>query len=522
VARQAACHIAAYVLPRTKLSLQPPWTPWHGIEIPGELFYSFDEARRLARAEKLEESLNHFDEAIRRDPLNPYIRVERAAVYDQLGLWIDALASYVDAVTIESWFDRRAWERYGRIVRDERRGGPSRSSRSPNGTAALLVARYRAVCSLAAAQRLAKQWAENTSQQTIQPKRRAETALVIDRLRPLVVSYARLMMEAHNVDESTRDVVERSIEENDPDTLRRVFQFAALAEAAAIRDDYLRRGHRRRLSKRLAITKEAMRVLPIWAALQYHYVELVQALAGGPINFKNRLGPWMTGSSKGPGGHQGQNIRWLDEIDEKVGLRADEAKLLDWPPDPDGVSDWLDNTLSLPKKMAAKFGWGGVVHGWQAHYNTACAFAAGMMTEELRSLGQKTGDEVEKRNNRLVRLAINELSRAVVATDSQFAAGRSVWLRQGDQDFDQLRSTDPYKAFVERYLPHAQPASTVPPNPTPIAIRDHITRMVTDYARSRESFWRQQAKENALDASEFATESGWWHSLRDVCENYWD
>ena len=27
VARQAACHIAAYVLPRTKLSLRPPWTP---------------------------------------------------------------------------------------------------------------------------------------------------------------------------------------------------------------------------------------------------------------------------------------------------------------------------------------------------------------------------------------------------------------------------------------------------------------------------------------------------------------
>jgi tetratricopeptide (TPR) repeat protein len=527
VARQAACHIAAYVLPRAKLSLRPPWIPWHGIKIPGELFYSFDEARRLARAGRLEESLHHFDDAIRRDPLNPYIRVERAAVYDQLGLWIDALASYVDAVTIESWFDRRSWKRYGRIIRDERRGGPSWFTRSPNGTAALLVARYRTVCSLAAAHRLARQWAENTSQQTVQskqPKRRAETDLVIDRLRPLVVSYAELMMDAHGVGDKMRGAVKRSIARNDPRTLRRVFQFAALEEAAAIRDDYLRRVHRRHSLKPLAITKEALRGVPLWAALQYHYVELVQALTGPVTNFDSRLGPWTTRSSERPHSDRRHNIRWLEKIDAKVGLQAEAACGLEWPPDPKGVSDWMDNALSLRKRLASKLGWGGVLHGWQAHYNAACTFAVGMVPEELHSLRKKrkiSGDSIE-RNNRLVQLAINELSRAVVATDSQFAAGRSVWLRRGDQDFDDLRSTHRYKAFVERYLPDAQPALTLPPNPTPLVISAHIVRLVTAYARLREAFWRQQAMENVVDATELSAESGWWRSLRDMCENYWD
>jgi hypothetical protein len=344
---------------------------------------------------------------------------------------------------------------------------------------------------------------------------------VIDRLRPLVVSYAKLMMDAHGVKKNVRKVVNQSIEKNDPSTLRRVFQFAALEEAAAIRDDYLRRGHRRHSSKSLAITKEAMRALPIWAALQYHYVELVQALTGPLTNFDNPLGPWMAGNSKRSRGRRRYNIKWLEKIDAKVGLQAQAAKLLEWPPDPEGISDWLDNTLSLPKRLASKFGLGGVVHGWQAHYNAACTFAVGMVPEELSSLRQ-IGEESEERNDRLVQLAINELSRAVVATDSQFAAGRSVWLRRGDQDFDSLRSTRRYRAFVERYLPDAQPALTLPPNPTPRVISAHITRLVRAYARLREAYWRQQAKENGLDPTEFSAESGWWHSLRDVCENYWD
>jgi hypothetical protein len=539
VVRQAACHIAAYILPRTKLSRRSPWTPWHGIMVSRQLFYSFDEARRLARAGRLEEALHYFADAMRRDPLNPYIRIEFATVQDQLGLWIDALASYVDAVTIESWFDRRVWKRYGRIIPDGRTGGPSWLTKSPSGTAALQVARYRAICSLAAAHRLAKQWVENAARKknpSDQAERYNEAELVINRLRPLVYAYAELMMNAHVVDENDtiRAAVRNGIKENDIEILRRVFQFAALEESAAITRDF-RWYHRRRWS-RLPISQAAIRALPIWSALQYHYVEHVQALKPQCVtNFKQPLRQW--GKRGGPewfAGHPGYSIRWLNRIDKYTGLQGTGADLYKWPPDPRGVLGLVDCALGrqMPvARFAAMNGWYAVKRGWHEHYNAACVLAVGMITPELSDLWKKTKikeviiKELSERNDELVRFAINELSRAVVATDSQFAAGRSVWLRRGDQDLDDLRATKEYKVFVERYLPDAQPAEPdllSKSNPTPLVISRHILQTVATYATLRGLFWREQAKKLTIEATEFNAEPAWWRTLQAVCGNYWD
>lgn len=538
VVRQAACHIAAYVLPRTKLSRRPPWTLWHGIKISRQLFYSFDEARQLARAGRLEEALHHFDDAMGRDPLNSYIRIERATVQDQLGLWIDALASYVDALTIESWFDRPVWKRYGRIFRDARTGGPSLLTKSPSGAAALLVARYRAVCSLAAAQRLAEQWAEKTSRTEIQPRRKSEANRAISRLRPLVTAYADLMMDAHHIDKNAaaRKEVHKCLKENDIQVLRRVFQFAALEESVAIAHDY--RWYRRRRWSRLPISQAAIRVLPIWSALQYHYVEHAYGLKKGAANFnqlqhrwRTRNGPkWLKGNPK-------YSIRWLKRINKQTKLCSTKAGPLDWPPEPKGVSYLLRSALGRqipPFRFAAKHGWFTVKRGWHEHYNAACTFAVSMITPELHELWKNTTylsnkrdaeEEKEKRDKRLVPLAINELSRAVVATDSQFAAGRSVWLRSGDHDLDCLRATDEYWAFVERYLPDTQPVRRdllENLNPTTLVVSSHITQAVTTYSTLRGLFWREQAKKPAAEASELDAETGWWRVLHEVCENYWD
>jgi hypothetical protein len=545
VARHAACHIAAYVLPRTKLSRRPPWTPWHGIEISRQLFYSFDEARRLARAGRLEEALHHFDEAMRRDPLNPYIRIERATAHDQLGLWIDALASYVDAVTIESWFDRPVWKRYGRIIPDRRTGGPGWLTRSPSGAAALQVARYRAVCSLAAAQRLAQQWAENSARgdenpDQQQPARRAEADLVITRLRPLIMSYAELMMNAHQVAGDVRRTVRENLEGNNIQALRRVFQFAALEESAAICEDFRWYHHRR--WGRLPISQAAIRVLPIWSILQYHYVEHVDGLLDSVTNFTQPLRRWRTRG--GPGWLKGRpmhSLRWLDRINHDSGLRAMEASRLDWPPEPDGVHGLLGCALGrqIPlARFAAKHGWHAVKRGWHEHYNAACTLAVGMVTPELEDLREDLREELRKdamgspaviaqeeyrpRNDLLVQRAINELSRAVVATDSQFAAGRSVWLRRGDQDLDDLRLTSRYAAFVERYLPDTQPVLKPQLNPTRAVVSRHIVTTAATYAALRWAFWRAQAQQGPVDAAEFAAEAEWWHLLDEVCRNYWD
>ena len=140
VARRAAYDVAAFVLPRSDLSRKAPWIAWRGIELNTQLFFSFQNARRLAGKGRLEEALHHFDKALDRDPLNSYIKVERATVLDQLGLYLDALAAYVDAVTTESWYDRKLWKRY--------RDGPRRQ---PRWMAATAVVRCQPVWSGSAA-----------------------------------------------------------------------------------------------------------------------------------------------------------------------------------------------------------------------------------------------------------------------------------------------------------------------------------------------------------------------------------
>ena len=290
VTRKASCIVAAYVLPRTDLSRRPPWLPWHGIKLGHELFFSLHEARRLARGGRLEEALHYFDKSIGQDPLNTYIRIEKATVLDQLGLWIDALATYIDAVTIESWYDRSVWQRYRRIVGDLVEGTPRPFSRSPNGRGALQLARYRMICSLAASDRLARQWCRHTAGKKRRPgepplARQREAAWAILRLRPLLKPYAKLMLdgycpldgspESRAPHKRQRDEILARLDGDDPAVLRRLFQFAALEECAAMERDY--RWSRIRRWARLPVSQPAIRVLPVWSAIQYRYLECIQA-----------------------------------------------------------------------------------------------------------------------------------------------------------------------------------------------------------------------------------------------------
>jgi len=510
--RRAACHVAAYVLPRTRLSRVPPWTPWHGIKLNPDLFFHFYQARSLAQAGRLEEALYHFSEATALDPLNPYIRIEHATVQDELGLWVDALSAYVDVITLESWYDRPLWERYGKVFGDGRSDPPSRLARSPNGPAAVQIARFRMIASLAAGHRLARQWRNNTpagsdgdhpEEQESQPIRREQAGRVISRLRPLLGRYAELMMTAHGVphDEEDAPAPERralraGLNKNELESLRRVFQFTALEEARAMERDY--RLYRRRRWNRLPISRASIRILPIWAALHYHYVE------------RDQLRHRMRGQE-----YLQQPIPWLNAIDGEIGWKPepDGTPGRNWPPDPDGLSRLVRGRLgiSYPRRAVTPR------NGWQEYYNAACTFALGMVTPFLTPI--PPGDEdLFERHEALVRLAVDELSRAVVATDSQFASQKSVWLRRGDQDLDELRSTPQYTTFVERYLPDST-AGRLPSNPTLIVVSGHIARIVGDYAAMRAAFWQMPAGQAAIGAAKFGTEAEWWRLLRETCQD---
>lgn len=541
VMEHAACHVAAHILPRTRLCRQPPWTPWHGVELDPELFHHFTEARRLARVGRFEEALDHFDRAAALDPRNPYIRFEKATILEQLGLHIDALAVYVDVVTMESWHHEALWKRYRQrfgdgLYKDAR---PRRFRPSPNGATAVRLARYGMIGALGASQRIAAQWrtpprpgqephqpAQNrpTPGMQSQGRRREDAERIVSRLRPLLRAYAAIMIREHGILDPAG--IPLSDIERSPELLRRVLQFAALVEAKDLVDDcrppWWRRW--RPLSRSRwphhppAVSGTTIRALLPWAALQYRYLETLHSRG---LAAAHRADPKSTNAD--PESTNAETIftasPWLARLAALPPLRERHPGLAPeigrwpagrWPPPPDLVT-----RLVIPRPPRR---W-----GWLEHYNAACVFAVSMVTPEMFLLDPDLVDEpAAKDHQNLVRRAVNQLELAVVASESQFAAGRAPWFRYGDQDLEDLRVTPEYQTFIDRFLPDVAPLARLPRNVELLAITGHLFRLVERYARLRKESWEAHAKDQPVPAKELLREADWWIRLREFCRDYRD
>ena len=117
--------------------------------------------------------------------------------------------------------------------------------------------------------------------------------------------------------------------------------------------------------------------------------------------------------------------------------------------------------------------------GWQEHYNIACTYGVSLVLDQMRNKPDRVNPIIER--------SVRHLQRAVSAADSQFAGGTASWLRNGDQDLDDIRVSDTYVTFVDRYLPHRRPTIDVPPDVAVLTMTNHLTRPVKELA-----CWRQK------------------------------
>lgn len=104
---QAAIAVGAAVLPLTRLCKRPPWHDWYGLAMPRQLFADYLEAKALAAQHRYDEALGKYLEAVQRDPLNLYLRLEVGALQEQLQLYLDALATYDDIIALGTRSDER-------------------------------------------------------------------------------------------------------------------------------------------------------------------------------------------------------------------------------------------------------------------------------------------------------------------------------------------------------------------------------------------------------------------------------
>jgi len=441
VAERAAHWVGAQILPRSRLARRAPWTAWHGLQMPFELFHHSQLARRCVEERRFDEALGQFHAALVLDPQNPYLRIERAQVLEQMGLSMDAVVAYADIVAVESWHDRALWRRLRRLAPDrgdraaaDRADGPppARLRTVLHGRQALLIARYRLVTRLAS-QTVAEQWwrvddyadARNT-------KRTAERRELRARLRTWLEPYYEGYLKdiKGNADKVPFDVAVRRQR-----LLAHLLCYVSKVETEHLLTDY--RWWRLRRRPGMAVSQTALRVLGVWAPL---LERRAKAKVEGPV--------------------------W-DDLGAPRLPNPRDRKVRIWPPAIEVVEADLERVLRRKPNEWRE---------WQEYYNAACAAAV--------ALGGRRDDYPEALRP-WARLAVRYLERAVSSTDSGFVGAYTQWLSTGDDDLRSLRSLPEFVDFLDRYLPADDLRAPPPHRMVELVMSQHTVRLLRTFVTDR-------------------------------------
>jgi hypothetical protein len=442
VAERAAHWVGAQILPRSRLARRAPWTGWHGLQMPPELFHHSQLARRCVEERRFEEALGHFHDALVLDPQNPYLRIERAQVLEQLGLSMDAVVAYADIVAVESWHDRALWRR----LRGHATGGPDRADGPPparlrtvlDGRQALLIARYRLVTRLAS-QTVAEQWWRvDDYQDARNTKRTAERRELRARLRTwLEPHYADYLAYYRGTDAKVPfDVAVRRQR-----LLAHLLCYVSRVETEHLLADYQWWRLRRRPG--MAVSQTALRVLQVWAPL---LERRAAAKVEKPV--------W-------------DELRARPKRPDEPEWRPERQPGWTWPPEIEVVEADLERRLRRKPVQWRE---------WQEYYNAACAAAV--------ALGGRREDEPEQLRP-WAQLAVRYLERAVSSTDSGFVGAYTQWLSTGDDDLRSLRSLPEFVDFLDRYLPTDDLRAPPPHRLVELVMSQHTVRLLRTFVMDR-------------------------------------
>jgi hypothetical protein len=113
VTREAALTVAGALYPRLANCHKGPWSRWRK-PLPPDLLGLYQDALEHETGNRLEQALGGFREALKKDPLNPHLRLKVAMLEERLELHLDAWFTY-RAIIDES--QRKLWKGPQRRVR---------------------------------------------------------------------------------------------------------------------------------------------------------------------------------------------------------------------------------------------------------------------------------------------------------------------------------------------------------------------------------------------------------------------
>lgn len=484
----AAEWTAAVVLPRTRICQEPPWTLWQGQAIPVELFSSFLRFQRYRDARQLDEAMEALHDALELDPNNLGLRLEKGKLEEQLGMPLDALATYSWIVGQAARRDRRltylwfgppeiAWDTNdtsssapnssAAASGDEKGGSPDVPLRRrawhfhPRGVPGLdvwhpvvYVARYRYCLLLGLGEVLAEQWWMDAGITS------GDGARACASHRPSARSTAR---------GEARELLRRRLLDRHgdrPGELARRLKDQKVTGATSSVSTPARwflsgtAGNREDIATLVADAAVFFTSLGVWEI--EHLLTERSPVRPGPL-VRRALGSVLPHRSlqlvlpraillkalcmhrlhiddedyesrKALVGSAAASM--VFPLDQPV-LEPDLRDLLGdgWPAKIEVLERWIDKIMKPDRRR---------LRSWHEHYNVACVLSTLL---ESRSGGDE--DDVARR---IARAAVTELEKAVTRGYSTAMSAESDWILNGDPDLDALRRTSAFEEFERMHL----------------------------------------------------------------------
>ncbi|WP_326949913.1 tetratricopeptide repeat protein [Amycolatopsis sp. NBC_01307] len=480
VLHRAANAVAALVIPRSAyVRTNIHWAAWRDAKIPYELFDAYQRANHFITYRRYDEALAEYYRALSLDPSNVYIRLEIAALQEQLDLHLDALATYDDVITLCSRGKPKLarWWIGEDFARQPRHAGRSRD-------VALLIARYRHALVLGHGDSVAGSWWVRRTTAGVpgdaRALRRAELRAALElrfrryveldvRTRPYAIprekrlELHRRVMRVSVPELVVQDATLEQLAEYNQRAAEMRSYFCALSqyEIERLVADYRNFGRRWRRSWE-QLTNRALDLSLVWAVLRRAMADVEP----------------MSGAVPEPRpAYPGSRVKLADVCPDRR-----------WPPDPQALDDTVE--AAGPRKS------------WEECYNAASVYAVAMLEvgprgeRDLRDrarnprLTGETRDEVARR-------AVRELYHAATISHSGRLPERRSWVMGEDPDLAALRGHELFRVFE---MVTFSPDRAAPLRPQRAHVWEQVSyvrQLVCEIASCRAHFWRLRALDPA-------------------------
>ena len=470
--RIAGDHATAAVVPRTRLCREP-WSAWKHFLLPGDLLSALEEGVRLESERRYDEALDSYYRASTYDPMNMVLRLNIGQLQEKLGLYIDALMTYVGMIAVS---------RDGPVLRPFAYRRAARSQRQR----AIVAARYRRIVLLGGAE-LAEQW-----RRTGPSNRRAWSAR--DERRVVLRDWLR------------RSLAEQLAQVDAIHTAQAANQNADPGRALPL-ESLRRRGE---TAPHVLLAEEGLGTQPSQRAEERARFEFRELLALLALHELEKL-----------------PFRWLRSRDQRILLTPAAAQLtrmcieerLAWiqsqlaPGSAHGeAAVWPPRPERLEARIRGIEGRGRFGR-WHEHYNAACAHALPLLAEPgpMTIANPVARLEDEALRARLAEFAVARLARATSCADSGYIAGRREWLVSEDPDLDGLRHHPRFREFEATYFPSEGPTPPRPRHVRQIESARYIRDLLAETANRWELEWHRRGRE--LDKSpDVHVMLDWWRT----------